>query len=345
MGYRRPLIVLILFLVVSMGLTWTVYVTLERGVSGDTDKYSAVFTDVSGLQTGDDVRMAGVRVGRVDGIDLDGIHAKVTFEVQRDQVLYTDTIASVTYQNLIGQRYLGLSLGDFGNRRPLRAGARIPLDRTEPSFDLSNLLNGFEPLFSVLKPADVDNITTALVRAFQGDDGAITTLIAETTTLAQSFAGPDDILGQIIDNLSHVISGLAAQGGNMKILIQQTRKIFDSLAKQRDVLFNQIDSMSTVLARAAQVVEGDAPSIEQFTTRQPGFSQHFIDNKTKFAYLGYNLPIVFAGMARIVGNGAFLNAYVCDVHLSVIPGMDPVLAELLSRATPSGHAERSAICR
>ncbi|TDH55963.1 MCE family protein, partial [Mycobacterium eburneum] len=74
-----------------------VFGTLVRGVAGPTNTYSAIFTDVSGLADGDDVRVAGVRVGRVDKIELVDALAKVTFRVQRAQTLYTNTIASVTY--------------------------------------------------------------------------------------------------------------------------------------------------------------------------------------------------------------------------------------------------------
>ena len=96
MSYRKPLIGLSLFLVLAIVVTWMVYRTLDRGISGSTHSYSATFTDVSGLHEGDDVRVAGVRVGRVDTVELDGTHAKVTFEVQKDQQLYTDTKASVS---------------------------------------------------------------------------------------------------------------------------------------------------------------------------------------------------------------------------------------------------------
>ena len=132
MSYRKPLFGLIVFLVISVLLTWTIYLTLGRSVPGHTDKYSAVFTDVSGLQTGDDVRMAGVRVGRVEGIALDGTDAKVTFELQSDQVLYGNTVASVTYQNLIGQRYVGLSMGNFDDPRVLRPGSQIRCSTPSP---------------------------------------------------------------------------------------------------------------------------------------------------------------------------------------------------------------------
>lgn len=345
MSYRKPLLILILFLVVSIGLTWTMYVTLSRSVSGRTETYSAVFTDVSGLHAGDDVRMAGVRVGRVRAVDLDGVRAKVTFEVQREQTLYGNTAASVTYQNLIGQRYVGLSLRDFGDPKALRPGGQIPVEHTEPSFDISRLLNGFEPLFSVLDPQQVDNISAAVVRALQGDDGAITTLIAETASLAQAFAGPDQILGQVIDNLSGVLGDLSRQSGDLRTVLQQTRRIFDGLAQHRDVLFGQVEAISGTLGRAAAVVRGASPALNQFVDREPGFAQHFVEGKDKFAYVGFNLPYLLKGLARITNNGAFLDAYVCEVKVSMIPGIDPLMSAILGQVTPSGTVENSGICR
>src|SRR5690606_26196128 len=136
-------------------------------------------------------------------------------------------------QNLIGQRYLGLSLSDFGDPAPLAPGARIPLEHTQPSFDLSGLLDGFQPLFSTLDPDDVDNLTAALIRALQGDDGAIAALISQTATLAQTFDGSDRILGALIDNLAAVMTTMAEQSGAVQTTITQTRKLFDGLEARR----------------------------------------------------------------------------------------------------------------
>lgn len=345
MSYRKPLLGLILFLVVSVALTWTMYVTLSRDIDGKTDTYSAIFTDVSGLHAGDDVRMAGVRVGRVKAVELEGVRAKVTFEVQRGQVVYGNTAATVTYQNLIGQRYVGLSLREFGDPKVVPPGGQIPVEHTEPSFDISKLLNGFEPLFSMLDPQQVDNISAAVVRALQGDDGAITTLIAETASLAQAFAGPDQVLGQVIDNLGTVLGDLSKQSDNLQTVVQQTRRIFDALAEHRDVLFQQVDSISGVLGRAADVASGASPSLAAFVGRQPGFAQHFMDNREKFAYLGFNLPYLLKGMSRIADSGAHLDAYVCDITVSMLPGFDPLLAAILGGSNPNGKVENSAICR
>ena len=69
MSIKKPLIVFSLFAVISILVTWVIWSTLQRGIDGDTRQYSATFDDVLGLKQGDDVRMAGVRVGRVDKIE------------------------------------------------------------------------------------------------------------------------------------------------------------------------------------------------------------------------------------------------------------------------------------
>ena len=127
-----------------------------------------MFTDVYGLREGDDVRMAGVRVGRVEKIDTRRETRESLVRRAEDQHLYGNTVASVTYQNIVGQRYLGLSLGTEGSQLLLPPGSVIPLERTEPSFDVTALLNGYEPLFSLLNPHDADNLTKGSHRIAAG---------------------------------------------------------------------------------------------------------------------------------------------------------------------------------
>lgn len=192
MRFRGPLIGLTVFMTVALTLGWLVYATLLREVSGSTTAYSAIFTDVYGLREGDDVRMAGVRVGRVQKIELvDNERARVDFVVQNDQKLYGNTIASVTYQNIVGQRYVGLSPGKSGGPAGdtvLAAGATIPVERTDPSFDVTTLLNGYEPLFSTLSPEQADNLTKGVIQSLQGDNASIVTLVSQTSTLTKAFA-------------------------------------------------------------------------------------------------------------------------------------------------------------
>ena len=235
-AYRGPLIGLSLFMVVALTLTWLVYVTLRRDVAGDTVPYSAVFSDVFGLREGDDVRMAGVRVGRVEKIELEGANAKVSFVVQADQQVLGTTVASVTYQNIVGQRYLGLSLGKVGEPGPLPAGSVIPIERTDPSFDVGTLLNGYEPLFSVLNPRDADNLTKGVIASLQGDDASIVALVDQTAQLTEAFAGRDEELGGVITDLNSVATNLAEHNDELDHVIDQTRTMVSTFDARRPEL-------------------------------------------------------------------------------------------------------------
>ncbi|WP_410872870.1 MCE family protein [Nocardia sp. A7] len=345
MSYRRPLIGVCLFVTVAMALIWMTYVTLDRDINGQTEQYSAVFTDVSGLRVGDDVRMAGVRVGRVDGIELAGIQARVRFRVQDDQVLYGDTKASITYQNVIGQRYLGLALAEFGARTPLAAGAEIPVEHTEPSFDISALLNGFEPLFGGLDPAQVDNVTGALIKALQGDQTSLVLLIEQVSELAQSLAGPDQVLGAVIGNLNLVVGDLARHSGEVSGLITQSRVIIGGLAAHRDELLATLDSTALVTNRMAGLLRDVEPELNAMLYREPGFTRHFEENKENFAYLGFNLPALMKGLARVSQEGAYLNTYLCNFNITLLPSLTALVPTVVGLATPSGQPEYSPICR
>ncbi|WP_174184184.1 MlaD family protein [Nocardia barduliensis] len=345
MSYRRALIGVSLFVAAAVALLWVTFVTLHRGVDGGTHPYSAVFSDVSGLRVGDDVRMAGVRVGRVDKIELDGTLARVRFRVEDEQRLSGDTKASITYQNVIGQRYLGLAPADFGDPAPLRPGGEIRLERTEPSFDISALLNGFEPLFGGLDPAQVDNVTGALIKALQGDNTSVVLLIEQVSTLARSLAGPDQVLDAVITNLNQVVGDLAVHSGAVSSLITRSRSIIDGLALHRAELLGTLSTAATLTDRMAGAVADVQPDLDEMLSREPGFTRHFMENKDNFAYLGFNLPALMKGLARVSQEGAYLNTYLCNFGVDLIPSLSTLVPTIVGLASSTGKPQHSPICR
>jgi phospholipid/cholesterol/gamma-HCH transport system substrate-binding protein len=346
MRFRAPLIGLTLFMIVTLTLTWLVYVSLRRDVAGDTARYSAVFTDVYGLREGDDVRIAGVRVGRVENVELDGKLAKVGFVVQTDQHLYGNTIASVTYQNIVGQRYLGLSLGPEGSRELLPPNSVLPLARTEPSFDVTALLNGYEPLFSLLNPQDADNLTKGIIASLQGDTSSLTMLISQTSTLTETFAGRDQALGAVITNLNKVVGNLAQQNDNLDGVITQTRQLVGQLDRRRPELVSSVGSLSRVMGRLSASATDVYPALREFVDRKPGVARHLMDEEPQVAFFGDNIPLLLKGLVRVGNQGAYGNAYVCDVNfMGFFPGLNDVVPIIIAAATPGNKTWHTPRCR
>src|SRR5689334_23083922 len=132
-----------IFIVVTTLATAVLAFSIAGTGVGGTKSYNATFTDVTGLSTGDSVRIAGVRVGQVEHIAVSGRrHAKVRFSVVSDHTLPVSVTASIKYLNLVGQRYVELDQGVGPVGETLRQGATIPLERTTPALNLTQLFNG-----------------------------------------------------------------------------------------------------------------------------------------------------------------------------------------------------------
>ncbi len=340
MKMRKVTIGLVAFLATTAVMSWLVYSTLEREVSGATTAYSAEFTDVFGLRDGDDVRMAGVRVGRVMKIDLvGGNRAKVHFELQNDQKLLGNTEASILYQNIVGQRYLDLKLGATGDPKPLPAGSVIPVDRTIPSFDVGVVLNGYEPLFATID-------SNAAIQALQGDSASWATLVDQTGKLTDTFAGRDELLGDMITGLDRVFGTLAQQNDNMEKTLANAQEMVGTFNARRPELVSSMGSLSRVVTQLSAVTNEVNPALQELITREPGFAAHLVSVEPQLAFAGANLPKMLKGLARITNEGSYLNIYVCDLNaLAFFPGLNDVTPIVVDAATPGNNAKHTPKCR
>ena len=127
------LVKLLVFVVVTSLATAVLVVTIGNIGFGDARDYKAEFTDATGVNKGDDIRVAGVRVGTVSEIEIvDRNRALVTFSVDEGTSVNGGTNASIRYRNLVGQRYISLTQ-EVGDTQRLRAGTTIPVARTSPA--------------------------------------------------------------------------------------------------------------------------------------------------------------------------------------------------------------------
>ncbi|MEU0539097.1 MlaD family protein [Nocardia sp. NPDC005978] len=317
MKTKRALIGFSLFAVLASVLTYTMWSTLHRSVPGDTHSYSAVFSDVLGLRVGDDIRMAGVRVGRVDKIDFtDGYRARVDFRIEADQHPTTTTKALVRYQNLIGQRYVALMPGtDAGS--PMRPGDQIPIEQTEPSFDVSALLSGFEPLFTVLQPDQVNSLSETLVQALQGNNVSLSALITQAAELAGTFGQRDQILGDVLTNLSSVMAGLANRSGELETLITQTRSLMEGLYSQGEALKGSVDQIATATDSLVRIVTMVKPGMARAQNDATDGVTLLLLNGAALDEAAVQLPEMLNSIARFSSYGAYGNAYLCRLDVSL----------------------------
>src|SRR5690348_11634814 len=124
---RNPVKVGAVSLIVLFAFILIAFKAESLPLIGGGDTYYAAFTDSSGLKPNDEVRIAGVRVGKVTAVDLDGDHVKVTFRISSGAKFGADTNAEIKVKTLLGAMFLALDPKGSGQ---LAKGATIPTSRT-----------------------------------------------------------------------------------------------------------------------------------------------------------------------------------------------------------------------
>jgi phospholipid/cholesterol/gamma-HCH transport system substrate-binding protein len=333
-----PLAKLLIFAAVTVVLTGLLAQTLGSWGPGGTT-YRARFTDVTGLLVGDDVRISGVRVGRVSGIDLAGTEAEVSFTVDDQVPLATTVRAKIRYRNLVGQRYLALVAAPDGTQR-LRPGGLIPLAQTTPALDLTVVFNGFRPLFVGLTPEDVNRFAYEIIQVLQGEGGTVASLLRHTASLTGSLADRDAAIGRVVQNLGAVLATLAERDEALDETIVRLREFVSGLAADRTAIGDAIASIDDLAAATGSLLRDARPDLAQDVTLLNKLAGTLNDNTQVIEDTLRRLPDRYAALTRTASTGSWFNFFLCDFdgRVGLLPGVDDAQPHFSSGAARCGVA-------
>ncbi|MGV0837861.1 MlaD family protein [Mycolicibacterium thermoresistibile] len=237
MSARGALWRLALGAVVAVLLFTLVANVIRQPVAAPVRSYTAEFTDVSGLHKDADVRVRGVRVGKVQTVRLerrDGrSFAAVDFSLdQQYGVVATSTLA-IRYQALTGLRYVDV-VNPAEGYAPDELVTRVPTEMTQPSFDITSLFNGLAPVIATLSPDEINTFTANAVAYLSGDGSGLAPMLESIHKLTRFVADRQQVIGTLMQNLSTVADGI---GGNSKELVQ----ILDWINRPLDGALDAID--------------------------------------------------------------------------------------------------------
>ncbi|MEV4755876.1 MCE family protein [Micromonospora sp. NPDC049559] len=310
-GTLAPLVKLIAFATVTLLLATVLAQTLGSLHGGGTS-YRARFTDVTGLLVGDDVRIAGVHVGRVDRIRVvENSVAEVTFRVDAEVPLATSVRAKIRYRNLVGQRYLALSEGP-GDGRPLRADGLIPLAQTTPALDLTTLFAGFRPLFTALDPQDVNKLAYEIIQVLQGEGGTVSSLLAHTASLTNTLADRDEVIGRVITNLNSVLATLDERDQNLDQSIAQLQQFVSGLAADRGAIGDAVANLGELTGTTAALLADSRPALAADVAALGDLSETLNRNGAVLDGTLGRLPDRYSALTRTASHGSWLNFFLCD---------------------------------
>lgn len=312
---------LLIFVVVTTLATSVLVATIGNVTFSSKQDYRAEFVDATGVVKGDDVRIAGVKVGTVSKVEIvDRTRALVTFDVDDSASISKATHAAIRYRNLVGQRYIALT-DEIGDADPLPAGETIPVSQTSPALDLTVLFNGFKPLFQALSPSDLNQLSYEIVQVFQGEGGTLEGLLAHTASVTSTLADRDQLIGDLIDNLNEVLDHVGDRDVQLSRLITTYRTFVGGLKDDRQAILGSLDQISELTVQTADLVGGIRKPFVDDIHQLREVARNLDDGKSELDRALQVLPIKLNKIGRTATYGSWFNFYLCHFQGRIrLPG-------------------------
>jgi phospholipid/cholesterol/gamma-HCH transport system substrate-binding protein len=334
---------------------------LNRGIFASTYTIDARFPDTAGVGPGTNVLVAGVNVGSVSSVHIQGNHVDVDLAINRGVQLPRHTTAAISVQTLLGQ--LSVNLKPVSGWNQLLQNGAV-LTSTSTPVELYNIQNEAGGLFSNTDAAAINNLIESLASITQGKktqvqqivnglnrftgvvdqrSGQVSQLIDAANTLSSTVNTRDAQLGSAIDNLSTVVTGLAQHGSDLGNLIDNTQQaaaqIQTLVGTNSPQLSQTLSHLESVLGVLSNHQVDLAQGVSSLATAVTGFSS--------VGYSGpQNTPNSWANIyVNLVGaSGAYGVLGACgtlDQVLNQTLGPDPLPCDQQSGPLASGAGATS----
>ena len=227
---RNPVIVGAISLMVIFLLILGAFRAEDLPLIGGGDTYYAAFSEAGGLKVNDEVRIAGVRVGKVQTVELAGDHVQVAFKVQKGVDFGRDTAAAIKVKTLLGAMYLGL---EPSGRGQLEKGTEIPVQRTTSPYDVVEAFSGLAERSESIDTDRLARSLNTLGQLTQNTPEEFRSALGGLSNLSRNIAARDQQLNTLLRNTKKVSTVLGDRSGDIVVLMRQGDKLFRALAARR----------------------------------------------------------------------------------------------------------------
>ncbi|MCU1453510.1 MAG: MCE-family protein Mce1B [Acidimicrobiales bacterium] len=258
--------------------------------------YKAELPDATGLLVNDQVKVAGVAVGKVTGIKVHRGMALVSFQLEKNLKLHDGTRTGIRWRNVLGQKYLYLAPDPQG--KELAAGSTLPASQADRSADVGEFLNSVGPILRAIDPAKANAFVRALNDTLAGNEDKVRGLLSDTASISKDLGGMDTQIGSVIVNLDTVVGGLASRDRDLNTAVDRLGTLAKNLAMNNNDLLTLVDRFTRVQDGLNRLVSENRTNIDgtisDLTVIAGVLSQHRADLEKSLATLpaglrGYHL--------------------------------------------------------
>ncbi|MDQ1626597.1 MAG: phospholipid/cholesterol/gamma-HCH transport system substrate-binding protein [Actinomycetota bacterium] len=270
--------------------------------------HSAAFSEAGGLKEGDDVRIAGVKVGKVTGVDLEGAHVRVDFKVSRSTDLGTLTSATVRIKTILGQKFLALDPAGKGT-----LDREIPLTRTTSAYDV---VEAFSDLATTTARIDTRQLADALdtvATTFRDSPEEVRAAVEGLGRLSRTVASRDEQLRTLLDHANGVTGVLSKRNAEIVTLLSDGDQLLLELRKRRADIHTLLVSTATLSDQLTGLVRDNREAIRPALANLRSVLDVLEANQAQLDRSIALLAPFVRVFANTLGNGRWFDTYVENI--------------------------------
>jgi len=330
---RNPVTIAVVGLVVLalvvLGTFYWKHLPLINSATG----YSADFTEAAGLKSGDDVRVAGVKVGTVTGVSLQGTHVHVGFAVS-GAWLGDDSTAEIKIETLLGEKYLAVDpLGPSA----LPAGATIPLARTVAPYDVTTALEGLGSRLDTINETQLAKSFTTLADAFRHTPQAVRTSLRGLSALSTTIASRDQELAALLRNTRRVTTVLSDDDPQIAALVRDGNLLLQELQARSNAITQLFLGTQRLSRQLTGLVRDNQATLHPALVQLDRVTTILQNNQANLQRALHLLGPYYSLLTDALGNGPWLDTYICGLFTAAgTPQLDSTALRNCSPQSGSG---------
>jgi len=304
---RNPVIVGAVSLAVIAVMILAAFRAQDLPLIGGGDTYYAAFSESGGLKANDEVRIAGVRVGKVEKVELEGDHVRVTFRVDSGADFGTDSHAAIKVKTLLGAMYLSLEPAGSGQ---LKEGTEIPVERTSSPYDVVDAFSGLAQTSEQIDTDQLAKSLTTLSDLTRNTPKEFKGALDGVSRLSTSIASRDTQINSLLKNLNRVSTVLNARDQDIVGLMKDSDVLFQALVKRRQAVHNLLVSTSTLSKELTALVQQSRADLKPALSHLENVvavlnkNEDNLDNSLRLMAPFYRV------FANTLGNGPWFDTYI-----------------------------------
>ncbi|OLB77105.1 MAG: ABC transporter substrate-binding protein [Actinobacteria bacterium 13_2_20CM_2_71_6] len=315
---RYPMLTGVVGLALLVALLFGAFHVEDLPFIGGGTGYTAAFRDASGLAPGNEVRVAGVKVGKVTGIGLardNGpgapTYVRVEFRMEDKTIrLGTDTGATIRIKTVLGQKYLAIAPAGPGRIPP---GAQIPLNHTASPFDVLQAVNGLADTLEHVDTGQLAQAFTVLSQTFADTPASTRSSLAGLSRVTQTIADRDTQLRELLRHARGVSSVLAERDEQFKKLVADGSQLLTEVIARRDAIHNLLVTSNELAIQISGLVADNRNQLGPALAQLREVVGTLQRNRNNLEQTVHNMAPFINAFTNVLGNGRWFDSYLAGL--------------------------------